>query len=94
MTFFASDPVPSGLAYDVVSVGNEQPERLEQFIGDATFAISRGGAESRIAGRGSAAGDGVRFQEKDLRHAGKDVRVWQISPGPDGGFTAATVSTF
>ena len=68
MTFFASDPVPSGLAYQVVSVGDEQPQRLEQFIGDAIFAISRGGDESRVAGRGSPAGDGVRFQEKDLRH--------------------------
>jgi hypothetical protein len=94
MTFFASDPVSSGLAYVVISVGGSEPERLDQFVGDATFAVSRGSAESVIAGRGSAVGDGVRFQEKDLRHAGKDVRVWQISPDPGGGFTAVTVSSF
>ncbi len=94
MTFFASDPVSSGLAYVVVSVGGAEPQQLEQFVGDATFAISRGSTESLVAGRGSLVGDGVRFQEKDQRHDGKDVRVWQISSDPGGGFTAATVSTF
>jgi hypothetical protein len=94
MTFFASDPVPSGLAYGIVTVSGGRPVSFDQFIGEVSFTISRGTVESVVRGQGSAAGDGVRFQEKDLSHNGKDVRVWQISKDLAGVFNAATVSSF
>jgi hypothetical protein len=94
MTFFASDPVPSGLAYAVVSVADAPAASLEQFTGEVTITIDRGTGETMIAGVGSLDGECVRFQEKDIGHDGKDVRVWEIRPGADGAFTAASLSTY
>jgi hypothetical protein len=94
MTFFASDPVPSGLAFAVVSVADAPPQSLDQFTGEVTVTIDRGTGPSLIAGVGSLDGECVRFQEKDTEHDGKDVRVWEIRPGADGAFSAASLSTY
>jgi hypothetical protein len=94
MTFSASDPVSSGMAYDIISVGTDRPERLDQFVGAVAFSIGKAGTEAVVSGLGSEYDGAVRFQEKDTGHDGKDVRVWHIEAAPDGRFTAATVSSF
>lgn len=94
MSFSAPDPVISGHVYRVVSVNGSLPWTLEQFIGEASFAVLNDGAASaRICGQGSAHGEGVRVQENDVDNAGKDGRVWQIAV-VDGDFTAAAVAAF
>ncbi len=94
MTFFASDPVSSGMAYAVVTVGDSRPASLDEFVGEVTITIDRGTGQSLIAGQGSTEGDRIRFQEKDANHNGKDVRVWLITASDDGTFSAVSLSTY
>jgi len=94
MSFSAPNPVVSGQVYRVVSVNGSAPSTLEQFIGEASFVVlSYGAGSSRVRGEGSAHGEGVRFQEKDVDNAGKDVRVWQVAE-VDGDFTATAIAAF
>ncbi len=93
MSLSATDPVVSGQSYRVVSVDGSPPSGLEQFIGDANFAIAKDGAESQIGGQGCAHGLGVRFHEKDADHAGRDVRTWQIAEADDV-FNATPTAAF
>ncbi len=83
MSLSATGPVGSGQAYRVVSVDESPPSGLEQFLGDASFTISKDGAESQIGGQGCAHCLGVRFHEKDVDHGGRDVRTWQITEADD-----------
>jgi hypothetical protein len=94
MTFSAADPVASGRPYNILDVSGAAPGTLEQFLGDASFTIAKDGAESLVCGRGSPQQDGVRFQEKDMEHDGKDVRVWQVAQQGDGAFTATASAAF
>jgi hypothetical protein len=94
MSFSAPDPVVSGHAYRVVSVGDSPPLALEQFIGEVSFVVLGDGADSlRIRGQGNAHGAGVRFHEKDVDNTGKDVRIWELAE-VDGDFTATAVAAF
>jgi hypothetical protein len=87
MTFAAPDSIASGSPYQVVKVGGHSPESLKEFIGDTEFVIEGLGERHIVAGIGTLETDEVRFQEKDVRHDGKDVRVWQIT-GADHSFIA------
>jgi len=62
-------------------------------MGETMFTIDKSGTEAQICGIGIAHGDGVQFHEKDAVH-GKDVRVWQISAEPGGGFSAVATAAF
>lgn len=93
MAVSATDPVVSGQPYRVVSVDGSPPSGLEQFIGEASFAIEKDGVESQIRGQGSATTAGVRFHEKDTEHAGRDVRTWQIVEADDG-LSATPIAAF
>lgn len=94
MTFAAADPVSSGRPYRILAAGGSKPSAFEQFVGETSFTISKDGAESQIFGRGTAHGTGVRFQEKDIEHGGKDVRTWHLAQEPAGGFTATPTAAF
>jgi hypothetical protein len=87
------DATASGLPYLVVMVGGEMPASLEQFVGEASFTVSKSGTESSVSGFGALHETEVRFQEKGLRD-GKDVRVWHIRQTADGTYTAETISSF
>lgn len=92
ISFSAPDTVNAGRVYRVVSVNGSVPSTLEQFIGAASFADLNYGAESLpICGHGSAHGETVRFQEKDVDNTGNDVRVWQVAE-VDGDFTATAIA--
>ncbi len=93
MSLSATSPVSSGQAYRVVSVDGAPPSGLEQFIGEASFAIAMDGVESAIGGEGCAHGLGVRFHQKDVDHAGRDVRAWQITEADDV-FSATPIAAF
>jgi hypothetical protein len=94
MTFSAADPVASGRPYRVLNADGEAPDTLEQFCGETTFTIVKEGARSLVSGCGTPNQDGVRFQEKDVEHDGKDVRVWQIARDGSGAFTATASAVF
>ena len=94
MTFFAADPISSGRPYRVLAAGGQAPSTLDQFLGDARFTIAKDAAESLVCGVGSLHEGWVRFQEKDVEHDGKDVRVWQISQDDSGAFMAAATAAF
>jgi hypothetical protein len=94
MTFVSPDPVSSGRRYVILPSAAGAPNDLHRFIGEATFTIDKDMVESVVRGSGAVDGTGVRFQEKDVEHSGKDVRVWQITEGPDGEFVATPVATF
>jgi hypothetical protein len=93
MTFIGPDPITSGVPYDVTAVRGELPATLEQFVGELTFTIAKDGEESLVCGVGRASESGVRFQEKDMDHDGKDVRTWQISRSGDS-FSASATALF
>jgi hypothetical protein len=94
MTYAGADPVASGRPYDVSSVNGQEPTSLDDFIGQVAFTVASAGADKIISGVGSAVGDVVHFQEKDVAHDGKDVRVWQLSANEAGGFRAEASGTF
>jgi hypothetical protein len=89
----APDPVDCGRSYGVVLAQDAGATTLGHFVGQTAFTIDKDGVESQISGDGVARDGGVRFHEKDALH-GKDVRVWQISAEPSGGFSAASTSAF
>lgn len=94
MTFFAPDPVPSGMPYDIVAVDGDRPSALEQFVGETMFTIAKGECESEIRGLGTTDDAGVHFQEKAVTLGGKDVRTWHISQAAGGEFTASATAAF
>lgn len=94
MGFSAPDPVVSGRAHHVVSVNGSLPSSLQEFVGEASFVVlSLGAGSLQIRGEGTGHGEGVRFQEKDLDNAGKDVRTWQVE-AIDADFTATPTAAF
>jgi hypothetical protein len=93
MTFAAADPVSSGRPYRILETAGGEPSALEQFLGETSFTISKGGGQSQICGQGTANEMGVRFQEKEVKN-GKDVRTWQLTQEPEGGFTATPTAAF
>lgn len=90
MTFHAATPVASGRPYHVKSCRGRVPAALSDFEGEADFALSDGSGTIVVRGLGAMQEGTVRFQEKDVEHGGKDVRIWHITLEADGGFTAAT----
>jgi hypothetical protein len=94
MAFISPDPVASGRSYEIVRSVVGAPDDLSDFIGETTFEIDKGGAESAIKGSGARDGTGVRFYEKDVEHSGKDVRAWHISRDPAGTFVATPLAAW
>ena len=92
MTFAAADPVASGWPLKIISIAGGAPSALEQFCGDVSFTIDRDGEVSEICGLGVPGATGVRFQEKDVAHTGKDVRTWEVSKSGAGEFVAVPIS--
>ena len=88
-----ADATASGMPYSVIAVAGAQPHSVDQFIGENAFTISKGDMTSQVCGTGTPDQHGVRFHEKTSGADAKDVRVWEIRP-TNGGFTAATVSSF
>jgi hypothetical protein len=84
MTFTTPEPVASGLPHKVTSVAGRTPAGLDEFLGDTEFEIDKDGSGYVVRGCGRQHDEQVLFQEKDLGHAGKDIRVWQITGGDDG----------
>lgn len=94
MSVSPTGAVVSGQAYRVVSVDDARPSTLRQFVGEVSFSVAHPGAgASDVRGEGSAEGSSVRFHEKDLDNAGKDVRVWEVVQA-DGHFTATAIAAF
>lgn len=92
MTFISADPVASGRPHKIISIADGEPSALEQFVGEVSFSVDRGGEVSEVRGLGSRHATGVRFHEKDAAHTGKDVRTWQVSRAGGGGFVAVPTS--
>ena len=67
-------------------------QQLDEFFGAVSFTIDRGGEVSEICGLGVPDATGVRFQEKDVAHTGKDVRTWEVSQAGVGEFVAVPIS--
>jgi hypothetical protein len=78
MTFAAPDSIASGFPYAVVEIRGAKPSALDQFEGEAEFVLQGAGSRRVVNGSGKLRGDWIHFQEKDVSHDGKDVRVWQI----------------
>ena len=88
MSFVTPDPVISGVPYPITAMSSEKrPGSLEDFTGDTSFVIQMEAAHV-VCGHGALDGDTVRFYEKDHDGTGKDIRVWRVSPAPEGGFRA------
>ena len=91
MTYSTSPPQPvvSGVPYPVLEVNGVRATGLSDFVGTVAFQIDKGGAPYVIDGEGRERDGGVRVHEKNGR-GGKDVRVWRVFAGPDGGYLAET----
>ena len=82
--------VVSTAAYAVTQVEGQAPTALNEFVGTVTLVAQGPTGEHQVCGEGGEAHDGtVRFYEKDDRGTGRDVRVWNVSVTPGGGFVAA-----
>lgn len=85
--------VISGVSCPVRAVRGHEPRGLEEFLGDGEFTVDMADHRYLVRGCGSQSDDVVRFYEKD-QSAGRDVRVWQVSPSEQGGFWAEHVAAF
>ncbi len=74
------------------AAGNGTPSALDAFLGETVFTIDMAGRAYVVRGTGDALDGRVRVHEKSTV-AGKDVRVWHVSEGPQG-FTAEHVAAF
>jgi hypothetical protein len=86
------ESVISGVPYPVTAAGDDAPSGLDAFLGETVFTIDMGGHPYVVRGNGDALEGQVRVHEKSS-HAGKDVRVWHVSQGPQG-FTAEHIAAF
>jgi hypothetical protein len=92
MTSNCHDPIISGIAYHIAIVTGRSPSDIADFVGNTDLWVETDGDKHHIFGFGAYAGDGVRFYKKDMQNEGKDLRVWSISPSPDGGFAAEHIA--
>ena len=90
MTYSPSpQPVISGVPYQVMDVNGAPAGDLSDFVGTVAFQIDKDGVPYSIDGEGRERDGAVRVHEKNGR-GGKDIRVWRVYPGPDGGYLAET----
>ena len=82
--------VVSGVPYRVVELEGREPVDLADFAGVVGFVLDGATGPLQVLGEGAVHGGTVRFHEK-AEPGGKDVRVWHVHPGPEGGFTAEVV---
>ena len=94
MTADIRQTVASGKPYPVLVPPAGASGSLQLFVGDAELTLDSGaGAPMVILGHGVAHGEVVRFHQKD-HIGGKDVRVWHVTQGADGGFVAEALAAF
>ena len=84
--------VVSGVPYPVTSTGEGAPATLDAFLGETVFTLDMAGVPYVVRGSGDTVDGQVRVHEKSTV-AGKDVRVWHLSEGPQG-ITAEHVAAF
>ncbi len=84
--------VVSGVPYAVTSSGDGVPAGVDAFLGETVFTLDLGGRPYVVRGSGDTVDGKVRVHEKSTV-AGKDVRVWYVTEGPQG-FTAEHVAAF
>jgi hypothetical protein len=90
MTYSPSpQPVVSGVPYLVLDVNGAPAGGLSDFVGTVAFQINTDGVPYSIDGEGRERDGAVRIHEKNGR-GGKDIRVWRVYVGPDGGYLAET----
>ena len=90
MTYSPSpQPVISGVPYQVMDVNGAPAGDLSDFVGTVAFQINKEGVPYSIDGEGRQRDGGVRIHEKN-GPGGKDIRVWRVYVGPDGGYLAET----
>ena len=86
------ESVISGVPYPVTAAGDGPPTQLDAFLGDTVFTIDLGGRPYVVRGTGDTVEGQVRVHEKST-YAGKDVRVWYVTPAGQG-FTAEHIAAF
>jgi hypothetical protein len=74
---------PAG-PYPVGEVKGRYPAGLGDFLGVASFTVSRGELTYRVFGTGEQDADRVRFRQQDLGRDGRDSRTWLITATPNG----------
>jgi hypothetical protein len=84
--------VISGVPYPVTTAGDSTPTGLEGFLGETVFTIDMAGRPYVVRGTGDMLDGKARVHEKSAV-AGKDVRVWYVSEGPEG-FQAEHIAAF
>ena len=80
--------VASAMPYVITKVTRHVAFSNSDFVGHVSFVIDLDGHPCQIDGVGTLNGDGVRFQQKDESHDGRDVRVWQIRGAGGAEFVA------
>ena len=82
MTVTTDGPVISGLTYTVTEIDGHPPTGLAGCLGDRSLTLVGNGLSHRVRGTGADHPDGIRFHQKDLGPAGRDLRVWTITGDP------------
>lgn len=91
-----TDPaaIASGTPYRVTHVDGAPAGALTDFLGDSSFLIHLETQHLLISGVGAVdrGGNGIRFYQKDPKHEGRDIRIWQIRALHDNQFIAEHVA--
>jgi hypothetical protein len=60
------------------------PAQLDDFVGVASFTVTRGDLTYRVFGTGEQGAGVVRFQQQDLGWDGRYIRTWLITATSTG----------
>jgi len=71
-----TEPIVSGLPYQVIGIDNAAPSSLWDFTGPRTITIRSDTSTLLVTGTGVPTEDYVRFYQK--RPDGRDLRTWRI----------------
>ncbi len=82
-----TEPIPPGPLYRVVTVNDEAPTTLADFVGTGDLILDYQEGLHAVHGEGVQSQESVRFHQSDQDDAQADARIWHIrEEGP--GFVA------
>jgi hypothetical protein len=88
MTQSTPEMIVSGVSYTVVQVEGRTPAGLDDFVGTKEFVVEGLTGTHTIHGEGSTVDETVRVHQKTEGLDQKDLRVWTVHAGAEGGFQA------
>ena len=79
-----TEPIPPGPLYKVVTVDDEAPTTLADFVGPGDLILDYQEGLHSVRGEGVQSQESIRFHQRDEDDAEADARIWHIREEGDG----------